>query len=131
MKPTITQLEELLAQRRELRPEAGYWQDFLGEFHQKQSAEVVKSRGIKGLFHLVTTWFAEIGRYKWGYVAAVGCALVFTAFMVTPARVVNDGMQGVPVSYQLPSALRSPPIQQLNQLDLSPLTQGMTGEQIF
>ena len=36
MKPTVEQLENLLALRRDERPEEGYSQDFLCEFHHRQ-----------------------------------------------------------------------------------------------
>ncbi len=131
MKPTVEQIGELLALRRDVRPEAGYWQDFLCEFHQKQREEAVRSSGIAGLFGRVSAWFADIGPTKWGYGAGLAYATVTMAFILPPSRVIKEGTSGIPVSYQVPSAMVIPPIQQLNQLDLSPLTQGMTGEQIF
>lgn len=83
------------------------------------------------MFGRATAWFAEIGPAKWGYGAGLAYATVFFAFILTPSKVVKEGAPSVPVNYQVPSAMVIPPVQQLNQLDLSPLTQGMTGEQIF
>jgi hypothetical protein len=131
VKPTVEQLGELLALRREERPESGYWQDFLCEFHQKQREEAVRSSGISGKFRSAAAWFTDIGPSKWGYGAGLAYATVTLGFILTPSEVIKEGTLGVPVSYQTPSAMVMPPIQQLNQLDLSPLTQGMTGEQVF
>ena len=131
LKPTVEQLGELLALRRDVRPEAGYWQDFLCEFHQKQREEAVNSAGIAGIFGRATAWFADIGPSKWGYGAGLAYASVTLAFMLTPSKVVKEATPGVPVNYHVPSAMVMPPVQQLNQLDLNPLTQGIAGEQIF
>lgn len=131
MKPTVEQLGELLALRRDVRPEADYWQGFLCEFHQRQREDTVRSTGFKGMFERATTWFGELAPSKWGYGAGLAYATVFFAFILTPSQVVKESTPGVPVNYQVPSAMMRPPVQQLNQLDLSPLTQGMTGEQIF
>ena len=131
MKPTVEQLGELLALRRDARPDAGYWQDFLCEFHQKQREEAVRSSGFAGLFGRATAWFSEIGPSKWGYGAGLAYATVTLAFVLAPSQVIKESTSAVPVNYQVPSVMAIPPIQQLNQLDLSPSTQGMTGEQIF
>jgi hypothetical protein len=40
----VEQLENLLALKRHERPEAGYWQDFLAEFHQRQHEQAGQSR---------------------------------------------------------------------------------------
>ena len=131
MKPTVEQLGELLALRRDERPDPGYWQDFVCEFHQKQREESVSSSGMKGIFGRATAWLAGIGAAKWGYGAGLVYATLTLAFILPPAQVIKDSTSGVPVSYRVPSAMVPPPIQQLNQLDLCPSTQGMTGEQIF
>ncbi|MES2474186.1 MAG: hypothetical protein V4640_00300 [Verrucomicrobiota bacterium] len=131
MKPTVEQIGELLALGRDARPEADYWQGFLREFHQRQREDAVKSPGISGIFGRATAWFADIGPTKWGYGAGLAYAAITLAFILAPSQVVKEGVQGVPVNYQVAPALTLPPVQQLNQLDLSPLTHGMTGEQVF
>ena len=39
MKPSVEQISNLLSQRGDLRPEEGYWQDFLREFHHNQRVQ--------------------------------------------------------------------------------------------
>ncbi len=84
-----------------------------------------------GMFRRASAWFSDIGLSKWGYGAGLAYATVILAIILTPSQMGKEGTPGGPVSFRAPTALLAPPVQQLNRLDLSPLTQGMTGEQIF
>jgi hypothetical protein len=130
VKPTVQQLESLLALKRHERPEGDYWQGFLCEFHQRQREQSVARSGLKGLTGRVSSWFAEVGPSKWAYGAGLAYAAVTVAFILSPR---DGGVQNVPaspVNYQvIPS--EAPVVEQLDQLDLSPSTQGSVGEQVF
>jgi hypothetical protein len=129
VKPTIEQIGDLLALKRNERPEEGYWQDFLCEFHHNQRKQAVKISGFAGLTSRVEGWFSEISPTKWAYGAGLAYAAATVAFFLMPREVEQENTPATPVSYQVvPSP---PPVEQLNQLDLSPTTQGNIGEQVF
>lgn len=117
--------------RRDDRPEEGYWRDFLCEFHQSQREQATKRSGLARCFGNVAGWFSELGPSKWAYGAGVAYAAVTVAFFLTPREVVKESTPASPVNYQVVPATFPPTVEQLDQLDLSPLTQGASGEQVF
>lgn len=131
MKPSVEQLGNLLALKRDERPEEGYWQDFLCEFHQNQREQAVKQPGWVSFAGRVSGWFSDIGPSKWAYGAGLAYAAVTVAFFLAPRDAVKERVPTTPVNYQVVPAPAPPPVEQLNQLDLSPSTQGSAGEQIF
>jgi hypothetical protein len=129
VKPTIEQIGDLLALKRDERPEEGYWQDFLCEFHHNQRKQAVKRSGFAGVATRVSNWFSDMGPTKWAYGAGLAYAAVTVGFFLMPRDVVKENTPASPVNYQV---VPSPPaVEQLNQLDLSPTTQGNIGEQVF
>ena len=131
MKPTIEQIGDLLALKRNERPEEGYWQDFLCDFHQKQREQAIKTSFFASSLGRISDWFSEMGPSKWAYGAGVAYAAVTVAFFLTPRDVVKENTPTTPVNYQVVPAPTPPAVEQLNQLDLSPSTQGNIGEQVF
>jgi len=131
VKPTIEQIGDLLALKRNERPEEGYWQDFLCEFHQTQREQAVKKSGMMNGFHRVAAWFSDLGSSKWAYGAGLAYAAVTVAFFLTPRDVVKENAPLTPVSYQVVPPAAPVAVEQLDQLDLSPTTQGSVGEQVF
>jgi hypothetical protein len=129
VKPSVEQLENLLALKRYERPEEGYWQDFLCEFHQRQREQSTVKSGFVNFFSGVSTWFADLGPSKWAYGAGLAYATATVVFFLTPRGVDFETAPTAPVNYQVVPA--TPPIEQLEQLDLSPSTQGSVGEQTF
>lgn len=130
MKPSVEQLGNLLALRRDERPEEGYWQEFLCEFHQNQREQAAKKSGFMNLVSGVTTWFSDLSPSKWAYGAGLAYASLTVAFFLMPRGVEVEKAPVAPVNYQVVPA-PAPPLEQLEQLDLSPSTQGTAGEQIF
>ncbi len=130
MKPTVEQLENLLALRRDDRPEEGYWQGFLCDFHRRQREEAARKSGIAGLMSRVGSWFSELGPAKWAYGAGVAYAALTLTFFLIPRGVEVEGPAPTPVSRPVVPAPK-PALEQLEQLDLSPSTQGSAGEQVF
>lgn len=131
MKPTLEQIGDLLALKRDERPEEGYWQDFLCEFHQTQREQAVKQSGFSNLFSGVSAWFSDLSPSKWAYAAGMAYAAVTIAFFLTPRDVEKENAPPTPVNYQIIPAATPPGLEQLKQLDLSPTTQGDVGEQVF
>lgn len=129
MKPSVEQLENLLALKRYERPEEGYWQDFLCEFHQRQRQRATVKSTLTGFFGTVSGWFVDLGPSKWAYGAGLAYATATVVFFLTPRGVDVETAPAAPVNYQLVPA--APPVEQLDQLDLSPSTQGSVGEQVF
>jgi hypothetical protein len=131
VKPSVEQLENLLALRRDERPEEGYWQDFLCEFHHRQRERAVVRTGPKALFDKVSEWFSGMGPSKWAYGAGLAYATLTVGFILMPKNAGVDNSGGVsPVNYQV-IPVSMPPVEQLNELNLSPSTQGSAGEQVF
>lgn len=131
MKPTIEQIGNLLALKRDERPEEGYWQDFLCEFHQAQREQAVKKSLVTNWFGRVSAWFSDVGPSKWAYGAGLAYASVAAALLLTPHAAKLENTPSSPVKYELVPAPTPPTVEQLNQLDLSPSTQGNVGEQVF
>jgi hypothetical protein len=131
VKPSVEQLGSLLALKRDERPEEGYWQDFLCEFHQTQRERAVKKSGLMNGLGRISAWFSELGSSKWAYGAGLAYATVTVVFFLTPRDVVKENTPASPVNFQVVPAPTPPAVEQLNQLDLSPSTQGKVGEQVF
>ena len=130
MKPSVEQLGNLLALKRHERPEDGYWQDFLCEFHQTQREQVAMKSGLMSFYGRVSNWFSDLGPSKWAYGAGLAYATITVAFFLTPRGVDVEKTPAAPVNYQVVPA-PGPAVEQLDQLDLSPSTQGNPGEQVF
>lgn len=130
MKPSVEQLENLLALRRDERPEEGYWQDFLCEFHQRQRERAVAKSGFSSFLGRVSAWFSDLGPSKWAYGAGLAYATVAALALLMPKGVEFDNTAPLPVKYQVDPP-PAPTVEQLDQLDLSPSTQGSAGEQVF
>lgn len=130
MKPSVEQIGNLLALKRDERPEEGYWQDFLCEFHQRQREQAVKKSPLMAFVSQVSNWFSDLGPSKWAYGTGLAYATITVAFFLTPRGVDVEKIPAAPVNYEVVPA-PAPPVEQLDQLDLSPSTQGSTGEQVF
>lgn len=130
MKPSVEQIGSLLALKRHERPEDGYWQDFLCDFHQSQREQAVRKSGPMSFVGRLSGWFSDLGPSKWAYGAGLAYATVTVAFFLTPRGVDVEKTPAAPVNYQVVPA-PAPPVEQLDQLDLSPSTQGNAGEQVF
>lgn len=131
MKPTVEQLENLLALKRYERPEEGYWQDFLCEFHHRQREQAAVKSGLAGFMSKVSTWISDLGPSKWAYGAGLAYATVAAVALLAPRGVEVENTAPSPVNYQVVPTPQAPVIEQLDQLDLSPSTQGNAGEQVF
>ncbi|MGD9417904.1 MAG: hypothetical protein Q7R22_003110 [Verrucomicrobiota bacterium JB025] len=130
MKPSVEQIENLLALKRDERPEEGYWQDFLCEFHHRQREEATAKSGLANLTDRISTWLSDLGPSKWAYGAGLAYATVTVAFFLTPRGAEIHNGPTTPVNYQVVPA-PAPTVEQLEELDLSPSTQGSAGEQVF
>lgn len=131
MKPSVEQIGNLLALKREERPEEGYWQDFLCEFHQKQREQAVKTSGFANFYDQASTWVSDVFRSKWLYGAGLAYASVAAVLLLSSRNATVDQGAPVPVNYQVVPTQPPPAMEQLEQLDLSPSTQGSSGEQVF
>ena len=131
MKPTLEQISSLLALKGSERPDPEYWQEFICKFHQNQRELSVKKSGLRNFMGFISKWFSDLGPSKWAYGAGVAYASVTIAFFLTPPHMVTESGPASHVNFQVIPAPTPPPVEQLNQLDLSPLTQGQTGEQVF
>ena len=78
----------------------------------------------------ISGWFFDLGPSKWAYGAGLAYATVTVAFFLTPRNAEVEKTPAAPVNYQVVPA-PAPPVEQLDQLDLSPSTQGISGERVF
>lgn len=131
MKPTVEQISNLLALKHTEHPDAEYWQEFICEFHRNQRENSVKKSGLTNFITFMFSWFSDLGPSKWAYGAGVAYAAVTVAFFLTPNDVVTESAPASHVNFQVIPAPAPPTVGQLNQLDLSPSTQGNAGEQVF
>ena len=99
-KPTVEQIRSLLASRRDVRQEEGFWQDFLCKFHHKQS-------------ELPDRRFSSARVMKWVYGAVIGYSMVTVISLLLPRGVVVESPPVSPASYQIiqapvPAAVEPP-----------------------
>lgn len=107
--------------------------DFLREFHMRQREEALTERGVGAMWSRFTGWLSEPGASKWAYGAGLAYAAVLIAFMTGERPVDMDGLNSVPTSHQIvvPANPAAAGVQQLDELDLRPTSEGSTGEQEF
>jgi hypothetical protein len=130
VKPSVEQLENLLALKRHERPEEDYWQGFLCEFHQRQREQATVKSGVANFFGQISNWLSDMGPSKWAYGTGLAYASVAAIFLLNPRNVEEEHFQATPVNFSVVPA-PAPPVEQLDQLDLSPSTSGSVGEQVF
>ena len=129
MKPTVEQVETLLALKRHERPEDDYWQGFVREFHQRQREQAVARTGFAGVRERLGDWMRALKPMEWAYRVGIAYAAVTVAFFLMPRNAEIERTAPTPVKYEvLPSPTA---VEQLDQLDLSPSTQGSAGEVVF
>jgi hypothetical protein len=128
MKPSVEQISNLLSQRNDLRPEEGYWQDFLREFHHNQRMEAAAMSAPSAFVERVRSWFSEVSPSKWAYGAGLAYATAAVAFFLVPRGAEVNTVPTAPVNHQVVPA---PSLEQLEQLDLDPSSEGFAGERVF
>jgi hypothetical protein len=128
MKPSVEQISNLLSQRGNLRPEEGYWQDFLREFHHNQRMEAAAKSAPSAFVERLRSWLSEVSPSKWAYGAGLAYATAAIAFFLVPRGAEINTMPSTPVNHQVVPA---PSLEQLEQLDLDPSSEGYAGEQVF
>jgi hypothetical protein len=127
MEPSVEQISNLLARRCSLRPEEGDWQDFLREFHHNQRVGATTRSGPVAFLDRFGSWFSQVSP-RWAYAAGLAYATATIAFFLVPRGADIELMPTAPVNHQV---LPVPILEQLEQLDLDPSTEGFAGEQVF
>jgi hypothetical protein len=130
VKPSVEDIGTLLALKRHERPEEGFLDDFLRDFHQRRRQEEALKEGPAGWWHRMTSWASEVGTSKWLYGAGLAYAAAAALFLLSPNPVQVQPAPPVPAAYQVEPA-ESVPVQQLDAIDLRPTSKGTTGEQEF
>jgi len=131
VKPSVEQIGSLLALRRDMRPDEGYWQDFLCEFHHRQRQQAVKKAGIMKYVEAFSSWLSDLGPAKWAYSAGIAYASITAAFLLMPKEAEKEDLPAAPVRHEVVPAAPALPLEQLDKLDLTPSAQGSSGEQAF
>ena len=130
MKPTVEEIGTLLALKRHERPEDGYFDGFLREFHQRLRAEEAQQRGLAGWWRKASAWFSDLGASKWAYAGGLAYATAVALMMTVPRGQEMAPAEATKVSHEMKS-IEPAAVEQLDALDLRPSTQGSTGEQEF
>jgi hypothetical protein len=130
VKPTVEEIGTLLALKRHERPEEGYFDDFLREFHHRLRAEEAQQRGLAGWWRKTSAWFSDLGASKWAYAGGLAYATIVAIAMTVPRGQEVIPAATTPVSHEVKS-IEPTAVEQLDALDLRPSTQGRTGEQEF
>jgi hypothetical protein len=130
VKPSVEEIGTLLALKRHERPEEGFLDDFLRDFHQRRRAEEALKTGPAGWWHRLSSWFSGLGASKWAYPLGLAYAGAAALFLLSPSPVHVQPSPAVPAKYQVEPA-EPTPVEQLDAVDLRPSSQGTTGEQEF
>lgn len=100
----------MLALKRHERPEEGYWQDFLRDFHQRRRAEVLRGKGVTGWWERATAWFKESGSAKWAYATGLAYAVVMLVLPFLPRKADTGLPPMMPVKHQVIQAPEPVPV---------------------
>lgn len=130
MKPSVEQIQNLLALKRHEAPEEGYMEDFLVEFHRRRRQEAVRTTGLAANWQRFSDWFSNIGTSQKIYAGGLAYATILAALLLAPRENPEQAQPSVPVRNEVVPA-KEKPVQQLEELDLSPASKGHTGEQEF
>ena len=131
MKPTVEQIGALLALKRHERPEEGYFDDFVREFHQRRRAEEAQPGGLAGWWKKTSAWISDLGASKWAYGGGLAYVGIVSLFLLVPkGSQVQPNAAPTPVGHEVKSS-EPVTVEQLDALDLRPAAQGRTGEQEF
>ncbi len=136
MKPSIEEVQNLLALKRHESPPEGFVDDFVREFNQRRREEAVRTGGFEALWRQATLWLEEISAARWAYGVGVSYALVLLAFILVPGprEQQQQQLELEPASYQVLESTPADerlPTEQLEALDLRPSAGGATGDQEF
>ncbi|MEM9237620.1 MAG: hypothetical protein AAGB14_12645 [Verrucomicrobiota bacterium] len=131
MKPSVEQIGSLLSLKRHERPPEGYMDDFLREFHMCRREEAMTESGFGAMWSRFTGWLSGAGTSKWAYGAGLAYAAILLAFVLAPREQVTEGPELKPASLVVPAEPTATGVQQLEELDLRPSSEGRTGEQEF
>ncbi|MGJ8632500.1 MAG: hypothetical protein ACSHX7_01150 [Luteolibacter sp.] len=112
-----------------MKQEEGYWQDFLQEFHHNQRQAESSQTAPAAFFARVSSWFSEVSPSRWAYGAGIAYATAAAIFLLAPRSAeVSPGSPATQIKHQVVPA---PEMEQLEQLDLDPSSEGIAGEQRF
>lgn len=78
------EVQKLIRLKRFEQPPEDYFENFVGEFHNRQRAELL-NRSARGLFmERVGTYFSGFGKSKWFYAAGGAYAAAMLVFFLVP-----------------------------------------------
>ncbi|MCU0779697.1 MAG: hypothetical protein MUF04_01190 [Akkermansiaceae bacterium] len=100
MRPTLDEIQTVLAARRAARPGAEYWQEFIREFHHRQRAGLVPDSGLARWWARGGRFLSELGPAKWAYGAGLLYAGLSVAFLLMPAPMAGRPPDRIPVNHQ-------------------------------
>jgi hypothetical protein len=129
VKPNIEEIGSLLALKRHERPEEGYFDDFLREFHQRRRAEESMKRGPAGWWKQASEWVSNLGASKWAYGGGMAYVAIAAVWLLVPRGADTKPPPATNVGHDV--RVPAPVVEQLDALDLRSTTQGRTGEQEF
>lgn len=111
VKPSIKQLENLLALKRHERLGDAYWHDFLCEFHQRQGERTVKKSGIMHFLGHLPAWLSDLSSSKWIYGIGLVYAIITAVILLTNSAAEKINMPVMPVNFQvIPAAAGVEPL---------------------
>lgn len=97
-------IQRLIRLKRFEKPEEGFAEDFLREFHQRQRAEMLKQSSLELLWERTMTWWNHLTAPKWSLAGAVVVACAAGVWLFSGGSVSQNitaappapAVQGVP-----------------------------------
>ncbi len=127
MKPSVEQISNLLSQRDDLRPEEGYWQDFLREFHHNQRVEAANQPAVTVFLKNLGSFFSEVSPSRWAYGAGFAYAAAAVIFLIAPRGADTETMPSSQINHQIVPA---PSLERMDQPDAT-VSEEVSEEQAF
>lgn len=111
MKPSISEIQDLLATQRIERPEADYWDGFMRDFHQRRLAELAKKSFVSRCCDQAAALLGGLGPSRWAYGLGLAYACATIALLVFPKQPDAAAPATAPVNYKvIPAAQTARPV---------------------
>lgn len=110
-------IQRLIQLKRFEKPEEGFTEEFLHQFHQRQRAEMLKQSSLQLFWERTATWWNNLLVPKWGIAAAASAVCVMSLWMFT-----HSGNASAPSVTSIPAVV--PVVEEITfipKMDLSDL----------
>lgn len=128
-------IQRLIRLKRFEKPEEGFTENFIQQFHQRQRAEMLKQSSLELFWERASTWWAHLLVPKWSMVAAAVSVCAMSLWLLSrPAEKPGATLTAVPLVPEKPFIpkldLSDLPLARLAEQDDAPLSEILLRKQV-